>query len=389
MPERSLRVALVAGPMYDGLYASFPEFSRNHGTHVEIGYHGPHPRLNAYLDSMTDVPYDLVSTHTKYAPSQLSFLAPLDAIESELGTDQFYPPLLDLARISGRLYGLPRNIDVKLLHYRTDLVSNIPSTWNGLLETACSLSRGPGLHGFVFTGMESGLFGMFFELAEMGGARLFPESLTPRLNNAGGAWALGIIRELYRSGAAPKDVTGWHYDEAFAYFRDGHAAMICDWPGFYGSYRDASQSNVTRFLGLARMPAGPHGIHRAYAGSHTFALTRRGIRNRSAIDLLRFLTSADQQIGEARRGSVPPRPSVLAKVESEAEPFDAARWKLLDQVIAHDMLIPPRLSYYPEIEEILWRTVRSAMTGEIGIEAALTGMEERIAGTHVRHRETQ
>jgi multiple sugar transport system substrate-binding protein len=389
MPERPLRIALVAGPMYDGLYASLPEFSRNHGAHVEIGYHSPHPQLNAHLDSLTEVAYDLVSTHTKYAPSQLSFLAPLDAIENELETDQFYPPLLDLARIGGRLYGLPRNIDVKLLHYRTDLVSQVPSNWNELVETASSLSKRAGSHGFVFTGMESGLFGMFFELAEMGGARLFPESLTPSLNNAGGAWALGIIRELYRTGAAPKDVTGWHYDEAFAYFRDGHAAMICDWPGFYGSYRDASQSKVSCSFRLARMPAGPQGIHRAYAGSHTFALTLRGIRNRSAIDLLRFLTSADQQIGEARRGSVPTRPSVLAKVESEAEPFDGARWNLLDQVIAHDMLIPPRLPYYPEIEEILWRTVRSAMTGETGIEAALAGMEERIAGTHRRHRETQ
>jgi multiple sugar transport system substrate-binding protein len=389
MPERPLRVALVAGPMYDDLYRSLPEFSKRSGTQVEVGYHGSHPQLNAHLDSLKDVPYDLVSTHTKYAPSQLSFLAPLDAIQNELQTDQFYPSLLDLARVGGRLCGLPRNIDVKLLHYRADLVSHIPSNWNELAETACSLSKGPDSHGFVFTGMESGLFGMFFELAEMGGSRLFPESLAPCLNNAGGAWALGIIRELYRSGAVPEEIKDWHYDEAFAYFRDGHAAMICDWPGFYGAYRDPAQSKVSRSFGLARMPAGPQGVHRAYAGSHTFALTQRGIRNRSAVELLRFLTSADQQIGEARRGSVPARPAVLSTVESEAEPFDAARWKLLDQVIAHDMLIPPRLSYYPEIEDILWRTVRSAMTGEIGIEAALESMEERIAGTHRRHRETQ
>jgi multiple sugar transport system substrate-binding protein len=389
MPERSLRVALVAGPMYDSLYRSLPEFSRNNGAQVEIGYHGSHPQLNAHLDSLKDVLYDLVSTHTKYAPSQLSFLAPLDAIENELGTDQFYPSLLDMAKIGGRLYGLPRNIDIKLLHFRTDLVSHIPSNWNELGVAACSLSKGPDSHGFVFAGMESGLFGMFFELAEMGGARLFPESLMPRLNNAGGAWALGIIRELYRSGAVPEDITGWHYDEAFAYFRDGHAAMICDWPGFYGAYRDTAQSKVSRSFGLARMPSGPEGVHRAYSGSHTFALTQQGIRDPSAIELLRFLTSADQQIGEARRGSVPPRPAVLRTVESEADPFDAERWKLLDQVIAHDMLIPPRLSYYPEIEEILWRTVRSAMTGEIGIEAALESMEQRIAATHRRHRETQ
>jgi hypothetical protein len=49
------------------------------------------------------------------------------------------------------------------------------------------------------------------------------------------------------------------------------------------------------------------------------------------------------------------------------------------------MLIPPTLSYYPEIEEIIWRTVRAAMIGEITIHAALTTMEDRITECHRRH----
>jgi len=219
----------------------------------------------------------------------------------------------------------------------------------------------------------------------MGGAHLFPDSLAPSLNNAGGRWALGIIRELYRSGAVPEQVIDWHYDEAHACFRDGHAAMICDWPGYYGAYRDAAMSKVQQSFGLARMPAGPSGLHRAYSGSHTFALTRQGISKLAAVELLRFLTSAGSQLSEARQGSVPPRPAVLSTVQTEADAFGAGRWKLLDQVIAHDMLIPPRLSYYPEIEEILWRTVRSAMTGEIDIEPALESMQARIVETHQRH----
>jgi ABC-type glycerol-3-phosphate transport system substrate-binding protein len=81
---------------------------------------------------------------------------------------------------------------------------------------------------------------------------------------------------------------------------------------------------------------------------------------------------------------VPTRPSVLARVRSEASPPEAERWSLLDLVVANNMLIPPRLSYYPEIEEILWRTVRSAMTGEMPVDTALETMQRRIAETH-RH----
>jgi hypothetical protein len=69
---------------------------------------------------------------------------------------------------------------------------------------------------------------------------------------------------------------------------------------------------------------------------------------------------------------------------NEIRSQDSQRWVLLEQVIDSDMLIPPKLAYYPEIEEILWRTVRSAMTGEMEIEKALRQMEKRIIECHVR-----
>ena len=381
MSDGKLRAAFIAGPMYDQLYRSLARFEESTGVAVEIVYHGGHPELNAHLASLHDVPYDLVSTHTKYAPSQLALLAPLDDIGGEFDTAGFYSPLIELATINGHLYGIPRNIDVKLLHYRTDLVPSPPQNWDQLVETARRVSDKTGFHGFVFTGMESGLFGAFFELAEMGGASLFPLSNAPELNNPGGAWALQILRELYSSGAVPAEITNWHYDEVHTCFRDGHAAMVCDWPGYYGAYRN---SKVRDMFQVARMPAGPSGVHKAYSGSHTFALTRRGATHSCAIELLRFLTSPEQQLLEARQGSVPTRPSVLSQVRAEAEPREAERWSLLDLVIGSDMLIPPRLAYYPEIEEILWRTVRSAMTGEIAIDTALEKMQTRITETH-RH----
>ena len=71
----------------------------------------------------------------------------------------------------------------------------------------------------------------------------------------------------------------------------------------------------------------------------------------------------------------------MNRIKSEA----TERWGLLEQVMASDMLIPPRLAYYPEIEEILWRTVRAAMTGEMEIHTALCEMESRIGECHARH----
>ena len=58
---------------------------------------------------------------------------------------------------------------------------------------------------------------------------------------------------------------------------------------------------------------------------------------------------------------------------------DAERLQLLSGSIETDLIIPPKLSYYPEIEDILWRTVRAAMMGEVEIGSALAAIETKIA----------
>jgi len=174
-----VKIALTAGGMYEALYARIPEFERITGITVAVEFAGTHPELNAHLAALDPVPYHLVSTHTKYAASQLRFLAPIEGFD----TLDFFPPVLDLAKIGGALYGIPRNIDLQLLHYRTDIIETPPATWDELVALAKRATHAPGPYGFVFTGMESGLFGTFFELAESAGARIFSSSLLPEVNN--------------------------------------------------------------------------------------------------------------------------------------------------------------------------------------------------------------
>ncbi|MGH9883734.1 MAG: extracellular solute-binding protein, partial [Pyrinomonadaceae bacterium] len=66
-----LQVALISGPAYDPLYECLPRFEESTGIKVNVAFRGDHPALNHHLAELAEVPYDLVSTHTKYAPSQL------------------------------------------------------------------------------------------------------------------------------------------------------------------------------------------------------------------------------------------------------------------------------------------------------------------------------
>ena len=376
--NNELQIAVVSGPAYDSLYSTLPKFTEMTGIRVKIAFSGDHPTLNHHLARLKDVPYDLVSTHTKYAPSQLQFLAPLDGLIYDDLLKDFAPLLLELSSVDGLLFGLPRNIDVRLLHYRTDLIDEPPANWDELIALAGALSAPPDLYGFVFPGCESGLFGTFYELAEMAGAHLFPSDLVPDIENDAGAWALGLLSRFYSQRIVPQQFTDWHYEKVHELFRSGRAAMVCDWPGYYSLYRDPTISAVHDRFDLTPYPVGPAGHSLSYGGGHTFALTRRGSDNADALELLLFLTDVEQQMLEARHGCVPVRRSVMQKMQSEADDANRARLSMLDEVIDKHILIPPKFARYPEVEEVLWRTVRSAIVGQVTIDAALSHMRKQI-----------
>ena len=62
--------------MYDPLYDAIPAFDAPHRYRVEIVAQLPHPELNAFVKHAFESgrPLDLISTHTKYAPSQAQWL---------------------------------------------------------------------------------------------------------------------------------------------------------------------------------------------------------------------------------------------------------------------------------------------------------------------------
>jgi multiple sugar transport system substrate-binding protein len=373
-----LRVLLVGGPMYDPLYARLGEFGEREGVEVEAVVAPSHPELNELIEEefgSRTASYDLISTHAKYAPSQREWLIPLDDDLEEAELEPFAPRPLELARIDGALYSVPRNLDVKLLYHRTDLVPEPPSSWEELRDEAARL-RSDAVYGFVFPGKESGLFGHFFELHAMAGGRMFEASgpPAPKLNDEAGRWALTLLKDLYER-AAPEETPDWHYDEVAACFREGKAAMSTDWPGGFYTYEDPEASAVAGSYGVALYPEGKAGRF-IYSGCHTFAIPGT-VRDRpAAVELLRFLTSRESQAFEARLGTRPARNDSLrdARAEAPAGSLAERRWNLLEEA-QEAALIPPKHENYPAVEDAIWQGIREALLGK-GVEEALRDAEE-------------
>ena len=404
----TVRAALVGGPMYDPLYESLPAFEATTGLRVEVVAQLPHPELNAYVKEAFEsgnAGIDLLSTHTKYAPSQAQWLSPIDGEIEPATIDDLLKRPAELSRIGGRLVQVPRNLDVRVLHFRRDLFESdaeqrafaqrfgrplrVPDTWTELADVAGFFTR-DGLHGFLFPGRDSGLFGTFYEMLIGAGGDLFGASLRPTFDSREGEWAAGMLAELHHARqVTPRELPEWHYDEISAAFREGRAAMVCDWPGSYHLYRNPSTCRVAAAVGLAPLPAGPAGIRAAYAGCHSFAIPATAQNREGAAALLRHFTSFDAQLGEARLGSIPCRVSALSSVRAEAggNADEARRWQLLADA-EHAMIIPPRFAAYPKCEDAIWRSVQRAMTGEWTPRDAVRKAAEAIrpivaaTGTH-------
>jgi multiple sugar transport system substrate-binding protein len=366
--EATVRVALVGGPMYDPLYEALPAFERESGLHVDVVAQLPHPELNAFVKTAFaggGADLDLISTHTKYAPSQAQWLSPLDGDVSREVVDDLLPRAAELSRMNGRLMQVPRNLDVRLLHYRPDVVAVPPDSWVALTDVATAVARDT-FYGFLFPGRDSGLFGTFYELLVGAGGDLFDEDLRPAFESDAGEWAVATIAEWHLARrVTPRELPSWHYDEISAAFRGGHAALVSDWPGSYHLYVNPSTCTVAEHVALALLPRGPAGMRAAYAGCHSFALPRDARNRAGGAALLRFLTSFEAQLGEARQGAIPCRVSALARVRAEAAPgtAEAQRWALLAET-ERFMIVPPRFASYPHCEDAIWQSVQRAMVGE-------------------------
>jgi multiple sugar transport system substrate-binding protein len=320
--------------MYDPLYDRIRAFEGETGLSVEIVVQLAHPELNAWVESSFtagDPDIDLLSTHTKYTPSQAQWLAALDGlIEAEHISDLHSNPL-ELSRIDGRLLQVPRNIDVRLLHYRRDLLETAPAddtgppqSWAELAERAAELTTSS-IYGFVFPGRDSGLFGTFYELLVGAGGQLFEGDaavgdLRPAFDSPEGVWAASYLADLHQTRrVTPRELPSWHYDEISQVFRAGKAAMVCDWPGSYHLYRDSATCACADSIGLAPLPEGPAGASAAYGGCHSFAIPSRAHNAEGGLRLLRCLTSFEAQLDEARLGSIPCRLSAMEKARQEAD----------------------------------------------------------------------
>lgn len=224
--------------------------------------------------------------------------------EAERGT--LAGPLAS-ASYEQRLYAAPKNTNVQLLWYRTDLVDEPPRTWDELITTAQRLrERGEPYQVLTMGAQYEGLTVLYNTLtASAGGQILNPEG-TEAVFDAGAVAALEQLRQFATSGVTSPSFSNAMEDEVRLAFQSGAGAFQLNWPFVYPAMREAAPE-LAEHVGWARYPAvDPRTPSRVTIGGYNLGVSAYSEHPQEAFEAALCLRNPEHQLFSAVNDGVPP-----------------------------------------------------------------------------------
>lgn len=278
--------------------------------------------------------------------------------------------------VDGKLIAAPFFVDAGLLYYRKDLIDKygktVPKTWTELTDTAKAVieaERQAGnaqMQGYVWQGRAyEGLTCNGIEwIASYGGGSIVGEDGKVTIDNPQAASALEMARSWIGT-ISPEGVLNYAEEDARGVFQSGNAVFMRNWP-YAWSLANAADSPIKGKVGIAVLPQGDGaGAKNASAlGGQQLAVSKYSAHPKEAADLVRYLTSADEQKRRAIKGSFnPTRKSLYSDPELiAANPF----FKDFESVVASAVARPSTVTgaKYNQVSSEFVRAVHNTLAGQ-------------------------
>jgi trehalose/maltose transport system substrate-binding protein len=291
--------------------------------------------------------------------------------------------------VEGKLVAVPFFVDAGLLYYRQDLLDKYgkkpPKDWAELTETAKAILAGerPGnaqLQGFVWQGRAyEGLTCNSIEwVASFGGGTIIETDGKISINNAQAASALTLARSWIGT-ISPEGVLNYAEEDSRGVFQSGNAVFMRNWP-YAWSLANAADSPVKGKVGIALLPqgSGQGARHASALGGQHLAVSKYSAHPKEAADLVRYLTSAEEQKRRAIKGSFnPTRKSLYGDAELlRALPFLKDFEAVLENAVARPSTVTG--AKYSRAASEYIRAVHNTLAGKGTAEENLASLEKQL-----------
>jgi multiple sugar transport system substrate-binding protein len=271
--------------------------------------------LNARVSEPDVLQLDVVLT-AEFAAA--GWILPLDLSASDAAA--FFPAAVDAHRWRDRIYALPWFVDVGMLYWRTDLLSEAPSDLEALDRMALAVLQSPpagaaGMpaFGYVWQGARyEGLVVNFLERLGAFGGEIVDERGRVRVDEDPAIAALTHMRDsIHRVGSTPPAVLSWQEEQSRLAFQNGQAVFMRNWPYAAALLAQEGQSTVAGRFAIAPLPGTPAGEPTSALGGAALAVNAHSDQPEEARALIDFLLEPAQMIERAEVvGQFPPRPAL-------------------------------------------------------------------------------
>jgi trehalose/maltose transport system substrate-binding protein len=300
-----------------------------------------------------------------------------DQLETQLRNDT----------VNGRLTSMPFNTELGVLYYRADLLHkygyrNPPATWDELEKMAARIQAGEradgnkDFWGYVWQGAAyEGLTCNALEWqVSYGGGNLIEPNGSITVNNPRAIEAMQRARRWIGT-ISPPSVVAFKEQDSRNLFHAGNAAFERDW-----LWRQFSQESPASdaMIAIALLPGG-RARRASTLGGQSLAISKYSKHPREAAELVRYLTSHDEQLTLWKKHAMlPTRREFYASSEYlQDRPGIAQLWKELGSVtVARPSTISG--SHYDEVSKAYFSSVHSILTGEKDASKTISELETKL-----------
>jgi multiple sugar transport system substrate-binding protein len=294
-----------------------------------------------------------------------------------LQLDDFHPNVLsEQCKWDGKLYGLPFINAVHTLYYRTDIFEkhNLqpPNTWEELRETAKLITEAEsanGVYGVTFMGKRGvQLLCSYVNFLGAFGSDFYDENYVSTLDSPEAIKALDFFKSLIPY--ANPGVLSQDYDECFATFAGGSAAMNIQWQNAAPGFLDPEKSQIIGKWDITLTPGveqSDGSIQRSPCfGGWDFAIAADS-KNREALwELILWSTSVEME-RELATAMPSSRKSVLGDPQFQEQYIEyETMLKSYDYALGR-----PRIPEWPQMSDLIQAALSEAMTDAKTSEQAL------------------
>ncbi len=301
---------------------------------------------------------------------------------------QFFPKIIQGMRVGDKLAAIPWFTDAGLLYYRRDLLEKygqkVPTTWDELTATARLVMDGERaagndkMWGYVFQGRAyEGLTVNGLEwVGSYGGGSIVEPDGTVSINNPQAIAALELAASWVGT-ISPKGVLNYQEEDARGVWQSGNAVFMRNWPYAFAA-GNSDDSPIQGKFAVTPLPAGPGGHSVAGLGGWSLGVTKYSKHPEIAADLVKYMTSKQEQKRRATEASYNPTipalyedPDVLA-----ANPFMGELYPTFVNATPRPAAVTG--SRYNRVSSLFFKAVHRVLSGEVSAASSLAELERRL-----------